>query len=38
MKIWALQKRATKKDYVDIYYLLQKMNVFELIDCFYEKF
>lgn len=38
MKIWALQKRATLKDYVDIYFLLHKLNIDELINCFFEKF
>lgn len=38
MKLWAIQKRSTNKDYVDIFYILQKINLKTLIAIFYEKF
>lgn len=38
MKLWAIQNRATNKDYVDIYYILQKINILDLIQKFNEKF
>ena len=38
MKLWAIQNRATNKDYVDIYYILHKININELIWKFYRKF
>jgi len=38
MKLWAIQKRATNKDYVDLYYILQKISLKELIDIFYKKY
>jgi predicted nucleotidyltransferase component of viral defense system len=38
MKLWAIQKRATNKDYVDLYYILQKIDLEDLINCFFIKF
>ena len=38
MKLWAIQNRATNKDYVDIYYILHKVNILDLIWKFYQKF
>jgi predicted nucleotidyltransferase component of viral defense system len=38
MKLWAIQNRATNKDYVDIYYILQKIKILDLIQKFYKKF
>ncbi len=38
MKLWAIQNRATNKDYVDLYYILQKISLKKLIDNFYKKF
>lgn len=38
MKMWAIQKRATNKDYIDIYYILQKIDIDELLYNFIKKF
>ena len=38
MKLWAIQNRATNKDYVDLYYILQKYSLNKIITKFYEKF
>ncbi len=38
MKLWAIQNRATNKDYIDLYYILQKLKLKELINYFYKKF
>ena len=38
MKLWAIQKRATNKDYVDLYYILQKISLKDLIDTFLQKY
>lgn len=38
MKLSAIQQRSTKKDYVDIYFLLQTMSISELCDCYFQKF
>jgi len=38
MKLWAIQKRATNKDYVDLYYILQNISLEELIEGFYKKY
>jgi hypothetical protein len=38
MKIWAIQKRATNKDYVDLYYIFENYNLEKLIINFYDKF
>jgi len=38
MKLWAIQKRATNKDYVDLYYILQKISLDDLIKFFYKKY
>lgn len=38
MKLWVIQNRATNKDYVDIYYILHKVNILDLIWKFYQKF
>ena len=38
MKLWAIQNRATNKDYVDLYYILQNYSLITIISKFYEKF
>jgi len=38
MKLWAIQNRATNKDYIDLYYLLHKYPLEEIIQSFYKKF
>lgn len=38
MKLRALQKRAMLKDYVDLYYILQKIDISKLIDAFFKKY
>lgn len=38
MKMWAVQNRATNKDYVDLYYIIKKIWLKKLIDNFFEKF
>ena len=38
MKIWAIQNRATNKDYVDLYYIFKKYDLQEIINAFYQKF
>jgi len=38
MKFWAIQKRATNKDYVDLYYILQKIDIWTLLDSFFKKY
>jgi hypothetical protein len=38
MKLWAIQKRATNKDYIDLYYIFQKLDLETLINCFFLKF
>jgi len=38
MKLWTIQNRTTNKDYIDLYYILQKYNLDEIINNFYEKF
>jgi len=38
MKLWAIQNRATNKDYVDLYFILKKTTLSDLFDMFYTKF
>ena len=38
MKLDAVTKRGSKKDFYDIYYLLQQMTLPELLDLYYNKF
>jgi len=38
MKLWAIQNRATNKDYVDLYYIIQKIWLKNLINSFFQKF
>ena len=38
MKLDAVTKRGSKKDFYDIYYLLQEMTLKELLQLHYEKF
>lgn len=38
MKLWAIQNRATNKDYVDLYYIIKKIWLEKLINIFFEKF
>lgn len=38
MKLWAIQNRATNKDYVDLYYIIQKIWLENLFEYFSQKF
>jgi len=38
MKLWAIQNRATNKDYVDLYYLIQEYWLRRLLDAFFKKY
>lgn len=38
MKLWAIQNRATNKDYVDLYYITQKIWLEKTLHTFFEKF
>jgi predicted nucleotidyltransferase component of viral defense system len=38
MKLWAIQNRATSKDYVDLYYLIKTIWVKKIIQNFFTKF
>lgn len=38
MKLWAIQNRATNKDYIDIYFLIKKFWLEELLIFFEKKF
>ncbi|QQS60961.1 MAG: nucleotidyl transferase AbiEii/AbiGii toxin family protein [Candidatus Moraniibacteriota bacterium] len=38
MKIDAVSSRGSKKDFIDIYFLLKKYKLSEIIGCFEEKF
>lgn len=38
MKLWAIQNRATNKDYVDLYYIVQKMWLEKTLQTFFQKF
>ena len=38
MKLWAIQKRATNKDYVDLYYILKKVWLNKLLEYFFMKY
>lgn len=38
MKLWAIQNRATNKDYIDLYYIIKKIWLEKLINIFFEKF
>lgn len=38
MKLWAIQNRATNKDYVDLYYIIQSIWLAHLLEIFFEKF
>lgn len=38
MKLWAIQNRATNKDYVDLYYILKQNSISYLLENFYKKF
>lgn len=38
MKIWAIQNRATNKDYVDIYYIIREIWLEKVISNFFNKF
>lgn len=38
MKLWAIQNRATNKDYVDLYYIIKEIWLNNLIDYFFLKF
>ncbi|MDP2090216.1 MAG: nucleotidyl transferase AbiEii/AbiGii toxin family protein [Candidatus Gracilibacteria bacterium] len=38
MKLWAIQNRATNKDYVDLFYIINEIGLNNLIDIFFLKF
>lgn len=38
MKLWAIQNRATNKDYIDLYYIIQKIWMEKLFNNFFKKF
>lgn len=38
MKMWAIQNRATNKDYVDLYYIINKIWIKNVINNFFVKF
>ncbi len=38
MKLWAIQNRATNKDYVDLYYIIHHIWLTHLLEVFFEKF
>ena len=38
MKLWAIQNRATNKDYVDLYYIIHNIWLGQLLEIFFEKF
>ena len=38
MKLWAIQKRATNKDYVDLYYILKRVSLKNLLIYFENKY
>lgn len=38
MKIRAIIGRGTKKDFVDIYYLLQQFSIFQIMDFYHKKY
>ncbi len=38
MKLWAIQNRATNKDYVDLYFLVREFWIRRLLDAFFRKY
>ena len=38
MKVSAISSRGTKKDYVDLYFILQKLTLEDLLDAFSKKY
>lgn len=38
MKLWAIQNRATNKDYIDLYYIIKKIWLKNLLNSFFKKF
>ena len=38
MKVRAIVGRGTRKDFVDLYYLLQQITMKEILDLFYKKY
>lgn len=38
MKLWAIQNRATNKDYVDLFYLIKEFWIKSLIKHFYQRY
>lgn len=38
MKIRAIMGRGTRKDFVDIYYLLQQFTIFQIMDFYHKKY
>ncbi len=38
MKLWAVQQRATQKDYIDLVYIIREIGLTELLESFQEKY
>lgn len=38
MKLWAITRRGTKKDFIDLYFLLKEISLEEMLDFFRKKF
>lgn len=38
MKLWAIQNRATNKDYVDLYYIIRKIWLKKVLQNFFDRF
>ena len=38
MKLWAITRRGSKKDFIDLYFLLKKMSLQEMLTFFSQKF
>ncbi len=38
MKVRAIIGRGTRKDFVDIYYLLQQFSIFQIMDFYHKKY
>lgn len=38
MKVRAIVGRGTRKDFVDLYYLLQQFSIFQIMDLYHEKY
>lgn len=38
MKLWAIQQRATQKDYIDILSIIREIWLSRVLECFREKY